>query len=83
MVQTHNPGYLGGCYLGKNVPQRSATHVYSLQIRELMTDQSLDNSNDQFGEPMSFTSIIYRTMAEIGAEKTQRQRHHQSPPQHG
>ena len=47
--------------------------------RELMTDQSLDTTQVQLGEPVSFIEVTYRNMGEellIGSEMTQRQLHH-------
>lgn len=48
-------------------------------------DQTTDATKVQFGEPMSFIRVTYKNMVEmlrIRGEMTQRQLHHQSPPQH-
>lgn len=50
--------------------------------REPMTDQSLDTTKVQLGEPMSFIGFIHKNMSEgllIGAEMTEKQ----SPPKLG
>lgn len=50
-----------------------------------MTNQSMDTTTVQFGEPVGFIGITYRTIGErllTGTEMTQRQLPHQSPPQH-
>ena len=49
-----------------------------------MTDQS--TTKVQLGEPMSFIGVTYRNMGEgllTGAEMTQGQLYHQSPPHYG
>ena len=51
-----------------------------------MTDQSMDTTNAQLGEPMSFIRVTYRSMGEwllTGAEITQSQLHHQPHPSMG
>lgn len=57
-----------------------STHLLTPD-RESTTDQSVE-----LGELMSFIGDTYRDTSEelfIGAEMTQRQLHHQSPPPHG
>jgi hypothetical protein len=54
--------------------------------REPMTDRDMDTTKVQLDEPMSFIGFTYRSMGEgllTGTEMTQRQLHHQGPPQHG
>ena len=53
--------------------------------RNPIISQSMGTTEGQFGEPMSFIGVTFRIMGEglfIGAEMTQRQLHHQTPPQH-
>lgn len=51
-----------------------------------MTDQSMDTTEIQLGEPLSFIGLTYSNMGEgllVAAGMAQRQGHHQSTPEHG
>lgn len=52
---------------------------------ELTTEQSMETTEVQLGEPVSFTGVTYRNMGEellTEAEMTNRQLHHQGPHKH-
>lgn len=52
---------------------------------ELTTEQSMETTEVQLGEPMSVTGVTYRNMGEellTEAEMINRQLHHQGPHKH-
>ena len=62
------------------------TKFVSTLHKEPRTDQSAHTTKVLLGEPISFIGVTYRNMGEgllTGAEMTQRQLHHQSPPSMG
>jgi hypothetical protein len=72
------------CCMTKLPREMQHTHLF-IPNREAMIDRSTDTTKVQRGEPMSLIGVTYRNMGEgllPGAEMTQRQPHHQSPPQH-
>lgn len=62
------------------------TKLFSHLDKEPRTDPSAHTTKVLRGEPMGFIGVTYSNMGEgflTGAEMTQRQLHHQTPPQHG
>lgn len=70
----------------KLFPGRCDTHTYSFQTENPPQTREQMPSKVQLKEPMSFIGVTYRNMGEgflTGAEITQRQLPHHSPPQPG
>ena len=72
--------------LGNKFFPKEMQHTRQLTLeREPITDQNMNTTKVQLGEPMSFTGVTYRKRREEafpGAGITQQQLYHQSPPKH-
>ena len=78
--------HFGSCCVTKTFP-RETQHTYLLTPgRVPKTDQNMDTTKVNLGEPRSLIGVTYRNMGEelhTGGEVIQRQLHHQAHPSMG